>query len=1110
VLPDGFTTTGSNTFINCPSLTRIYFPSSTNVIGGNVFMDCGQLMIEVSEDNPWFCSIDGVLFNKAQTKLIEYAKDKLQQVYEVPSGVTNVGNYAFYNRKQMTSITFPSTLTRLGNDVVSMCQNISSLTFHCVNAPSLDNESVFGATNTAYTGRNTYSAGTNKLRIPFNASGFETGLWLDPLQNASKCGFSIHGKLILSSNRSDAQFSIQYTTEAGVSKTVTVGVGTCYLSDIKYGTSLTATPKTLGDNVFDSASTTITYNGATTITNNAYIYPKNATIVGEQNPTKNPTYTWTTSTANVDGSYTGVWSLSGDITTYLSIASQNTDSCTLSIREVPTEEISGTLTLVLTPAKGTAVTTTKSLKAILEGVVITSKSNAPIQASLYAAGLVANETYSMQEEVEKITANQLLTGTSNSSSIFIKQKDNITHFEEFEYFTGVTEIKNYTFAHCTKLQTLHIPHSVTSIDFLGFYKSNKIEFTVSGNNQNFSARDGVLYNKTGETLVFYRKADTVPNYDVPYGVTALAFTAFRDTTIKTIVLPETVTTMGITSLAFNRNLTSVNIPSGVTTLPDSLFSECKSLSSITIPAGVTQIGDSCFSLCSSLSEIIMLGATAPVVKSYTFGGSSTYTGKNTASAGTNTLRIPLNATGYEASYWLDPLQNSSACGFHIHGKLVITSNKSAAQFSVSYTTESGTLKTVTVGVGTWYLNDIKYSTSITIAAITLSGYTWAEQTKTFTYSKTANTADFNAYIYPTSVTISGDSVILGGKQNDYYASVAPSNIDIGFTYNWAIEGSTNVSIESYSENLCTIKAQSVDEDDECTLTCTIKTADGKNISSSINVKINVYRSLITAVYGPTSSNEYVLNSSYDVSNILYMEKNGVRITPAVRMYLSSSSTTTIKMVLKDLRIAFRSTNVTSLDFSECDGTEYDSMSNTFYYCTKLTSINWGQCKFPNIKSLSKAFSYCTTLPNIDLTPFSGAPINDIISAFDNCQIIENLDLSPLSGIVVSSLDHLCSYCKNLKSIDLTPLSNSEITSYEYMFQGALNLGTIIAPWKKAPSMSGYPPFGGSVSSYTGYNTRSAGTNKLYVPADATGYNTGHWLDPLQNAEKCGFTLSATL
>ena len=60
---------------------------------------------------------------------------------------------------------------------------------------------------------------------------------------------------------------------------------------------------------------------------------------------------------------------------------------------------------------------------------------------------------------------------------------------------------------------------------------------------------------------------------------------------------------------------------------------------------------------------------------------------------------------------------------------------------------------------------------------------------------------------------------------------------------------------------------------------------------------------------------------------------------------------------------------------------------------------------------------------------------------------------------------------------------------------------------KAPGLNN-AVFGDSSSGFTGKDV--TGPKTLYVPAGATGYDKGQWLDPLQNAEKCGFTLSATL
>ena len=75
--------------------------------------------------------------------------------------------------------------------------------------------------------------------------------------------------------------------------------------------------------------------------------------------------------------------------------------------------------------------------------------------------------------------------------------------------------------------------------------------------------------------------------------------------------------------------------------------------------------------------------------------------------------------------------------------------------------------------------------------------------------------------------------------------------------------------------------------------------------------------------------------------------------------------------------------------------------------------------------------------------------------------------------------------------------------------GCTSLASLTFLRTTAPSLS-RNVFGDSSDNYTGRNTYNTGENTLYVPAGATGYDTGQWLDPLQNAEKCGFTLSATL
>lgn len=234
------------------------------------------------------------------------------------------------------------------------------------------------------------------------------------------------------------------------------------------------------------------FNGSTiaTVTKSlsmTVVFPKDVTINGNINPAEgDSTYTWSTTTTDVNGEYYAEWSLSGDITTVVEIASQDTNSCVMNMVTIPADVVSGTLTLTLKKSAdaSTIVTATKTLEAMLEGVVITKTSNPGVQAALYNAGLVANEDYSLKEEVEKITADQLQPGTRYSTSIFYARRSSITSFDEFQYFTGVTKIKQYMFGGTSgggaqyKINSIILPPSITEIESYGFRYNNELTSIV--------------------------------------------------------------------------------------------------------------------------------------------------------------------------------------------------------------------------------------------------------------------------------------------------------------------------------------------------------------------------------------------------------------------------------------------------------------------------------------------------------------------------------------------------------------------------------------------------------------------------------------------------------
>ena len=146
---------------------------------------------------------------------------------------------------------------------------------------------------------------------------------------------------------------------------------------------------------------------------------------------------------------------------------------------------------------------------------------------------------------------------------------------------------------------------------------------------------------------------------IPDGVTLIEERAFANCSLLTTVeISDTSRLTSIEDYAFSgcSSLTSINIPEGVTSIGNAMFEKCSSLTEINIPEGVTSIGGSAFRDCSSLENINMPGDVTES-KSFTFDGCSALTSitisNNVTSFGQNafsdcsslkSIVIPYNVT----------------------------------------------------------------------------------------------------------------------------------------------------------------------------------------------------------------------------------------------------------------------------------------------------------------------------------------------------------------------------------------------------------------------------------------------------------------------------------
>ena len=110
-LPDGLTSIGYAAFYGCASLTSITIPSEVTSISGNPFHGCdGLSSIDAEVGNPNYISVDGVLYNAAQTKLIAYPGGKVGY-YTFPASVIDMESYAFRGSVGLAGVHMPQWLS---------------------------------------------------------------------------------------------------------------------------------------------------------------------------------------------------------------------------------------------------------------------------------------------------------------------------------------------------------------------------------------------------------------------------------------------------------------------------------------------------------------------------------------------------------------------------------------------------------------------------------------------------------------------------------------------------------------------------------------------------------------------------------------------------------------------------------------------------------------------------------------------------------------------------------------------------------------------------------------------------------------------------------------
>ncbi len=212
---------------------------------------------------------------------------------------------------------------------------------------------------------------------------------------------------------------------------------------------------------------------------------------------------------------------------------------------------------------------------------------------------------------------------------------------------SLTSIGNFAFGNCTALTSVTFPSSVTNLGGAVFVGCTALTaINVAALNPNYSSADGVLFDKSQETLLLYPYGK-LGSYTPPNSVKSIGEQAFGECPgLTSVTIPSSVTNIGAFALTRCPALMAINVdalhPSyssadgvlfdkvrqlliqypggkiGSYTTPDSViaiglaaFDGCTNLASVTLP-NVTSIEENAFSFCRglasvSLPKVVLLG-----------------------------------------------------------------------------------------------------------------------------------------------------------------------------------------------------------------------------------------------------------------------------------------------------------------------------------------------------------------------------------------------------------------------------------------------------------------------------------------------------------------------
>ena len=591
IVPDNVTLIGERAFQGCTNLKTLTFPASykaeTLSFGLTPFVSCKAFEGYVIEDGASIVRTeDGTLLAGGGKVLVSLPRDFKGTSYTVPDGVETISDYLFYKNTTITSVTLPASLKKIGTAAFQGCTKLTSIALpdgfttlgeHAFDGCSGLKTVTFGQSLTAvpaYAFSNcsaltavdlpatVETVGDYAFRGCAKATALSLKEGLTSIGANAFYGWKALKAITIPQSVTSLGGSAFYDCNAAAS--IDCGSLTVIPERAFYNAKAVKTVK-LSDNV-TSIGERAFYNCMVLETIN---WPSQLKTIGRQ------AFYYARKLQNLDFSGTQLESIG--------------NSAFYQPYEARTLAFPGTLQSI--DSKAFAYLNYNKTAYVTEVNIPASVTSLAKDAFYLASGLknivvdANNPVYASSNGVVML---------KDTGDIYIWPQGNET--TEFTLPATMTEIPDKMFQNNTSLKKVIVPASVTKVGSYAF-SSSKIEEIYFEDSAN---------GLTVGTFAFYN-CPNLTSLRLPYGLTSIGANAISKTGLETIVIPDTVTEMGGSALAYNDNLKNVTLSKSMTAVPSRGFVGCEALTELTLPASIQDCGVTdtsvAFNDCTSLQNI---------------------------------------------------------------------------------------------------------------------------------------------------------------------------------------------------------------------------------------------------------------------------------------------------------------------------------------------------------------------------------------------------------------------------------------------------------------------------------------------------------------------------